>query len=82
MHGVTATGVLTNRIRNDQGVVIWLEGETGSGVIGEATAYLVPTVGDGADQELADLAMVLPLEERRTLSYRPLRGVRIVTGIG
>lgn len=81
MHGAKVRGVLTNRYEDDGGVVIWLRSDDADGPPADASAFVVPTRGEGADLELAARARGYPLAEERIVSYSPLRGVRVVNAI-
>ncbi len=80
-HRATAHGVLTNRCEQDGGVVIWLHLDDADAPPADASAFVVPTRGEGADPELVAKVRNYPLAEARTVSYAPLRGVRVVIDI-
>ena len=76
-----ALGTITNRCRRDDGVTLWLRASESDGPLDDARAYVVPLAGEGADPDLAERAMLLPLFRTHVISYTVLRGVRVVTEI-
>ena len=82
MYTAQARGSLTNRCRRDDGVILWLQAPDSDGALDDAQAYVVPFAGEGADPDLAERAMVLPLFRTHAVSYTVLRGVRVITAIG